>query len=505
MSETKSISLQGLRTFLKPLMRIINKKAETWDDLKQKPFGSEWEEKVFIDNLSFTYEDNYPSCMLSSYVPLVENQIYTVVYDNVNYECIAYYFAGTDNPLCFGNASLLSSEFSTGNNEPFCVLSYDNQTEINGTEENMGTTHTVTISGTEETIKKLDGKYLDFDTSNLVKSVNGNTPDDYGDVYLTLSNISGNLPISKGGTGAGTATNALINLNAMERTNPTGSGSFSLNRKSGTTVGSYSVAEGYQCEASASYTHAEGRNTTSSGESSHTEGYSTTASGKYSHAEGYSTTSSGVSSHSGGYSCKAEGDRSFAFGFNSMARRRSEFIIGENNYTTENSGYFAEKEPGQKGIQFSPDAAETITTQTEPTIDMTEKKFVYSNTVYKLPSEIVVGDYICYDQHYYKITGKPSTYIVECEQINLVEGKSTKGKHAFVIGNGDSALSRSNAYTLDWSGNGWYQGSVCVGGENGDAPAATLAANGLILTDETTGTKYRVYITNAKLTMEVVN
>ena len=69
---------------------------------------------------------------------------------------------------------------------------------------------------------------------------------------------------------------------------------------------------------------------------------------------------------------------------------------------------------------------------------------------------------------------------------------------------GDASI-RSNAHTLDWDGNGWYQTSVCVGGADQTAAPTSLAANGLILTDETTGTKYRVYINNAKLTMEVIS
>ena len=64
----------------------------------------------------------------------------------------------------------------------------------------------------------------------------------------------------------------------MDKTNPSGVGSFSLNRKDNTDIGDYSFAEGYSTEAS--------------GENSHAEGYYTTASGSRSHAEGYYTTAS---------------------------------------------------------------------------------------------------------------------------------------------------------------------------------------------------------------------
>ena len=75
----------------------------------------------------------------------------------------------------------------------------------------------------------------------------------------------------------------------MTNSNPVGTGSFSMNRKSGTTVGTNSTTEGYRCTASGSYAHAEGNNCTASGDDSHAEGWFCTASGSYAHAEGNET------------------------------------------------------------------------------------------------------------------------------------------------------------------------------------------------------------------------
>ena len=91
----------------------------------------------------------------------------------------------------------------------------------------------------------------------------------------------------------------------MEKTDPTGTGSFSMNRKSGTTIGLTSHAEGYDSTASGDASHAEGYRTTASGGSSHSEGWSTFASGANSHAEGQVTTAAGICSHAGGYSTYA--------------------------------------------------------------------------------------------------------------------------------------------------------------------------------------------------------
>ena len=50
----------------------------------------------------------------------------------------------------------------------------------------------------------------------------------------------------------------------------------------------------------------------------------------------------------------------------------------------------------------------------------------------------------------------------------------------------------------------WYSETVNVGGTDNLTAPTSLASNGLILTDESTGTKYRVFIKDAKLNLEVV-
>lgn len=46
--------------------------------------------------------------------------------------------------------------------------------------------------------------------------------------------------------------------------------------------------------------------------------------------------------------------------------------------------------------------------------------------------------------------------------------------YAHIVGNGTSVTSRSNAHTLDWEGNAWYQGEVYVGGTGQDNATARL-------------------------------
>ena len=71
-------------------------------------------------------------------------------------------------------------------------------------------------------------------------------------------------------------------------------------RKSGSTIGTNSFAQGKDVIASSSYSHAEGMFTEASNSYSHAEGIFSTASGSASHAEGYSTTASGSASHAEG-------------------------------------------------------------------------------------------------------------------------------------------------------------------------------------------------------------
>ena len=72
----------------------------------------------------------------------------------------------------------------------------------------------------------------------------------------------------------------------MDKTNPTGTGSFSMNRREDTVVGYCSHAEGKLTTASGDYSHAEGSKTTASNNYSHAEGYHTSANGNHSHAQG---------------------------------------------------------------------------------------------------------------------------------------------------------------------------------------------------------------------------
>lgn len=126
----------------------------------------------------------------------------------------------------------------------------------------------------------------------------------------------------------------------MDKENPTGTGSFSLNRVADSEIGIYSFAEGMAATASGAGSHAEGMSTTASGMASHAEGgWATTASGTYSHAEGYGTTASGDMSHSEGERTIASSDGSHAEGSGTTASSNYQHVQGKYNIDDPNDKY----------------------------------------------------------------------------------------------------------------------------------------------------------------------
>ncbi len=167
-------------------------------------------------------------------------------------------------------------------------------------------------------------------------------------------------------------------------------------------LGDYSHAEGTRTIASAESSHAEGNSTTASGSVSHAEGENTTASGYCSHAEGYLTTASDSTSHAEGNHTTASGSDSHAEGFQTTAS--GDYCSHAEGRETTASGYCSH--------------AEGFDT--------------------KASSD---------NQH---VQGK----------FNI---EDSSGTYAHIVGNGTSDTARSNAHTLDWSGNAWYAGKVSIG------------------------------------------
>ena len=224
---------------------------------------------------------------------VVYGQTFIVTFDGVQYRCPAFSAGGND---YIGNANLLNSEFLESTTEfeqyksdvPFLieVILYSEEEEFWGEiiynewfewniylkSTEVGATHTLKIEYIDSSnaiYHALDEKYIP-DTIARVREIDGK----------------------------------------MNTTNPTGTGSFSMNRLAGSTIGNYSHTEGLGTTASDTASHAEGRFTIASGDSSHAEGSYVTASGNYSHAEGWNTIASRECQHvQGRFNIEDTGDK----------------------------------------------------------------------------------------------------------------------------------------------------------------------------------------------------
>ena len=167
--------------------------------------------------------------------------------------------------------------------------------------------------------------------------------------------------------------------------------------------------------------HAEGNSTTASGNNSHAEGSKTTATGNNSHAEGNHTAADGFGSHAEGSHTTASGEDSHAEGSNTAADGFGSHAEGNSTTASGNNSH-------AEGVW----------------------------TVASASAQHVEGMY------------------------NIDDNSNSDKLH--IVGNGEYNK-RSNAHTLDKSGNAWYAGDVYVGstsGTNRDAGSKKLATEAYV-------------------------
>lgn len=155
------------------------------------------------------------------------------------------------------------------------------------------------------------------------------------------------------------------------------------------------------------------------------DGYPSYASGNYSHAEGYRTRSSGTYSHAEGGNTTASGDCSHA----------------EGDYTTASGNCSHAEGSNARAFGYCSHAEGKATTAS--------------------------GDYSHAEGYY---TDADSDYSHVQGTYNIID---SDGRYAHIVGNGKRDINTnetvlSNAHTLDWEGNAWFQGDVFVGGTSQD-------------------------------------
>ena len=234
-----------------------------------------------------------------------------------------------------GNIYYILTEFNTNN---MWVGSYTESTKvmkwsrINSSGGGGGTSDVVITpvlqSGTEIASYAIDGvtgylygpalEDMTADQLSEVSTLTGATK------FVTIDATTDKLTYT-------TLTDIITELNDeyMAKHNPVGTGTMSINRKDNTTIGSYSIAIGYDGEASGTGSVALGHSPVASGNFSCAIGSSNTASGTYSFATGQNSTASGTYSTAFGENATASGNSSFAANQNTTASGMYSAAFGE--------------------------------------------------------------------------------------------------------------------------------------------------------------------------------
>lgn len=333
----------------------------------------------------FRYRDT------SSNIKFNEGTTYTVNFDTTSYTCIAFTDDSLSNMVILGNLGIIG--LSSVTNEPFAIIT-DNEGDygLQIVTNLTGTSHNVKIVENHTEIVKLDKKYI---------------PDD---IFINIENIDNKVE------------DFINNAQFLAKTDSVGTGSFSFNRETGSTVGENSATFGLNNIASGKYAFAEGAINKATNFASHAEGNGTTASGLVSHAEGSNTKATGARSHSEGLDTVASGDYSHAEGEGTTAEGMWSHTEGKSTNT--------------KGWASHAEGSEAVA---QGNCSHAEGRFT-----------VALGE----NQH------------VE----GILNIEDTTSLH--IVGNGTYTESsgqktKSNAHTLDKLGNAWFAGNVYVGSTSG--------------------------------------
>jgi len=431
-----------LKNLLSRMIEKINKKAEKWEDLPDRPFGDipVWSEYFNTDIIeaSEIYDEPYSARVVVENVALVTGIKYKI---NINYNEYIYDSYEVDGMVYVGDTSRRLEE------TPFRLV-YDGEKYLeiiwSITEEeylNGAPLLNMHIYVEAITTKQIDKKFIPDGVGGGVRTVNGVAPDAEGNVViempqvpeieipeLTWDNIE-DKPAINGGTGE------------------------------------HSIAEGYGTQAIGNDSHAEGDRTIASGKASHAEGAQANASGNYSHAEGFAVEARYPYQHVQGV-------------YNIVEPYKVVAIEGEEGFLSRNSTDYK-------------------TFSVEPTFDANIGTFIFEDsTNVTITGTLAEGTLLKHSQsdyYYYKLVSYNKFDRASGKYIyNVIKYESNisawrKSEYAHIVGNGTSNTDRSNAHTLDWDGNAWFSGDVYVGGTSQD-DGEVLAKMSEVIPTPTTAT-----------------
>lgn len=364
-----------------------------------------WEEKwtkVLVDNLtSKEYEaGNISKC---NFIP---GNKYTVIWNDITYTDLVCRHDGDYNIIA-----------DDENKYPFYIDDDGGNGLFINTEDKP---YTVSIIEDGIKVHKLDKKYLDL-PDNIATTDNVESAKQEA---LDLANEAKNTAdtaLTNAATAQTTADTALANAATAQNTadakmnkeNPIGSGSFSMNRYIDSDIGDYSMTSGYGSVAN----H-----------------FAENVSGQYN-----------VYEHPNFWIDTLVDETyttpTFFKGYNYYYSNEYSFDQSTGIYKLINATYVSKDD-----ISHLDDCYIIL-------VDKLFKPYITEGSQLMFVSGTYKNS-----TNYYKVTGKVS---------QSVPDTSKKGTYTHIVGNGTSDAERSNAHTLDWEGNAWYSGDVYVGSTSG--------------------------------------
>ncbi len=259
--------------------------------------------------------------------------------------------------------------------------------------------------------------------------------------------------------------------------------------------GDSSHAEGDSCAATDQGAHAEGYQTTASDFAAHAEGQDSTASGDTSHAQGYGTIAGGWVAHAEGDSTAALTDRSHAEGMNTLAAQGLLYTIIDLNdtgktITVDNTtglvvnNTLEIKRSGQRsplvGVTISAINGNIITLNTVSSIlfathaikkqngDGGQHAEGYQTLAIGVASHSQNRETVASGNNSHSgglgtiAQGLNQTVIGKYNVAQGTTASLVNTDHAFIIGNGTSGATRSNAVSIDWNGGATFTGTIAA-------------------------------------------
>lgn len=232
------------------------------------------------------------------------------------------------------------------------------------------------------------------------------------------------------------------------------------------TYGVSSHAEGKNNIAYSHRSHAEGISNTAgkvvdgkvSGESAHAEGGSTIASADYSHSQGYGTTASGNQSFATGYGTVAKGENSSVFGLGSKANGNNSVSFGEGSIADGRASFAGGGGLTQAIGPYAFTYGYNCHADADCAFAVGAANYAKGTYSFALGSN---------SSALHNFSGVLGIGLTTGRDYQVVVGKNNAAKSTplFVVGNGASGASKSNAFEVNEDGSAKVTGNLDVEGK----------------------------------------